>query len=1305
MAGLTATFKLVDEMSDKLSNIASGGQEMVSRFEEMGNAADNFFSQINEGSESAVKAVDEISSSFEGYENSVRSAAESAGYWTDAVGSYDKSALEAIYTTEELVDMGLKVTDALIEEGEMLGICETAAASLNKEIEFSVDAQSELNSVMQSAEEIIKGVSENENVSAEMKRELANASEQAAKAMDELVAAESAAREAMDNYDSVIISGTTDLGKLNEAAGQAKESAEKLSEANKKAGQATEELGKASKEAAEECEKAGKSGSDAFENIAAALAAAGITALVKDIAAAAYELADAFSEAESTVVKATGAAGEMLDELNSSMMDAYAAAKSGDGLDDVSGAIGEINTRIGLMGDKLTEVTGQFLDFSNITGTDVVGSVQNVTKIMNKWGVEGKNVESVLDKLSFAGQVSGISVNTLASNLISGAAIFQEAGLSLDNAVSMLADFELAGINGTTAITAMRTAVKNFSSEGLDAETALASVINEISNMGNEAEATALAVEIFGSRAGIDMANAIKNGVITVESFTGSLDKASGTLDKTAKNSQTLEQKWQQASNGIKAAFTTAIQPTVDGISSKFADITKGVGDFLNKHPLITKAITAIGAGIGVVAGAFAAISAATVVYNAAMAVSTAFTAAFGVTLSAAIWPITAVAAAVAAVVGVVSLLSDAFASSGNEMEGMTETTKEQYNDLQELNAEYEKLSETHEENETEMLRLKSNIDDLTISYEANKQSVEELVAECEELIKSSDEVMTSYNDSMKEMRNQEIGTLSLIQKLDDLVKTNDKTEESETQIKNIIAQLNKELPELSLSYENLTSNTEAYVKILKDACEAKADEERLNKSRESYTEILGKERELEEKIGILISNKQLAEEKINKLTAERNALSYDKKDGERRRELQSIIDKTKESLEKYNKELAFSEMAQGSLLIQQTNIETMWTSISFAEEEAAKEAISYDDAIVKLTNNVKPAMEELVSEYQKVYEAARSSLDGQHDLFEKIEVKAGISSARIIETWKQQEKVFNQYNDNLRKLETIGIDKNILKELSDGSAESMGQVAALKQELNGLSSAEAAKRVEEINTSFGKLSEAKNKTATTMADIQGNFKEELDEMKKDLEKTIGDMTMDAESKEAAKITMQGYINGIYSMRNKAVSAANAVATATSAALGAGKGGNVMDNLKLKLQELGLVEHNAKGTADAADVFIAGEEGPELVVGAGGSTVFPADHTERILSAINDRDFREKPLQVDVPQSVMSAGEDKNYSYSETKSEKKISIDINGNGSVSMNGPIDKESTVNFLYENIKPVLLSILRTEIYEEGNESYVY
>lgn len=44
-----------------------------------------------------------------------------------------------------------------------------------------------------------------------------------------------------------------------------------------------------------------------------------------------------------------------------------------------------------------------------------------------------------------------------------------------------------------------------------------------------------------------------------------------------------------------------------------------------------------------------------------------------------------------------------------------------------------------------------------------------------------------------------------------------------------------------------------------------------------------------------------------------------------------------------------------------------------------------------------------------------------------------------------------------------------------------------------------------------------------------------------------------------------------------------------------------------------VVEGDAEGTSHSADVFIAGENGPELVVGKGGSTVYPADKTAGML--------------------------------------------------------------------------------------------
>lgn len=45
---------------------------------------------------------------------------------------------------------------------------------------------------------------------------------------------------------------------------------------------------------------------------------------------------------------------------------------------------------------------------------------------------------------------------------------------------------------------------------------------------------------------------------------------------------------------------------------------------------------------------------------------------------------------------------------------------------------------------------------------------------------------------------------------------------------------------------------------------------------------------------------------------------------------------------------------------------------------------------------------------------------------------------------------------------------------------------------------------------------------------------------------------------------------------------------------------------------------NATGTTDAENIFLAGERGPELVVGARGSTVFPTGETQRIIDAVSE---------------------------------------------------------------------------------------
>ena len=54
------------------------------------------------------------------------------------------------------------------------------------------------------------------------------------------------------------------------------------------------------------------------------------------------------------------------------------------------------------------------------------------------------------------------------------------------------------------------------------------------------------------------------------------------------------------------------------------------------------------------------------------------------------------------------------------------------------------------------------------------------------------------------------------------------------------------------------------------------------------------------------------------------------------------------------------------------------------------------------------------------------------------------------------------------------------------------------------------------------------------------------------------------------------------------------------------------------------VQANAYGTTDADNIFLAGEYGPELVVGARGSTVFPTGETQRIIDAVSEYEHQNR---------------------------------------------------------------------------------
>lgn len=1319
MADLLARFKLVDEMSDKLGSMAEKGQSMTEQWERAGDAANAALEGIAGGVSTAVSSVDGIATSID----NLQAAMGQADYWTDAVGNYSRELLEATYSTEELVEMGLKSADVLEEQNRMLELCEQSASELGRSMDATAQIQQDLSAAMDEAAQTADRLADNEDVSAETKQALAKASTEAAEAMRELEKAQQEADEALEAYNQTMASGTSDLNQLEAAAERAGHAAENLAEANGRASEATEELSNASEQAAEEAEGAGNKGTDAIGAVAGALAAAGITAKVMEIAGAVYELAGSFSEAEKTIVGATGATGRELDELMSNSLDVYASS-SAENLNDVAASMMNVKTATGLTGDALEEATDAALVLNNVLGYEVSESSRTAGALMKNFGVSAQEAYNliaigaqngadkngdlldVLNEYSAQYSALGLSAEEFVSSLVDGA----EAGVfSVDKVGDAVKEFNIRAKDGsdTTAeafeLLGMNADMmsEKFAAGGETARTAFFEVVNALESMDDPMAKNAAAVGLFGTQYE-DLEATVLPVLAGIEGGTLDMYDAVGTL---AEGAQSMGDEWQAAGNSIKAAFGSAITPAVSAGSSALAGFVQGVGEFLQEHPAVTKAITAIGVGLGVVVAGFA-------LYAAGTAVATAATALFGTTLSVAIWPITAIAAAIAAVTAAVLFLVDAFQEDLGEVEGLTATTREQYYELQDLNAEYEEACEKYGETSEEALRLKYQMDDLTAAYEANKQTVEEFTAEVDTLIQSHDELISSYEESMTTLDQNAVGTMSLIQKLDDLASTTNRTAAQEQQMRAVIDQLNTDLPDLALSYDDVTSSTEKSIEAMKQAAEAQAEQERQAEQRQAYVDLLKEQATLEEEIAKAEENVRLEQERMDEMSGWDHFWTGGEWDD---------LEAYQEALDELN---AAYEENQATL----QGIEEDWEGVAEAAENAAESPSTYEEAVAVAYENVRAKVEELCAAYDEAYQAALESFEGQFGLFDEAQADMDATVANAQAALDSQLAYWESYSANVETLKnTSAADLGITQEnyealmayAQSGSEEAAGLAASMAEAINsGNTEAVAA-----LANTVGEVQAAKETAAAAVADWQTNFTAQMDAIEQEMQSTIDGMNLSEEASVAASSTINSYANQIRAGKTGAVSAAREVASAVTSALSAANA-----TIHVSVTSSGSVAGHAKGTTnaesvfvageqgpelvarpaaayangttDSTDYFIAGENGPELIVGEQGSTVFPTQETDRLIDALNEK---RQPLQV-----IAGGGGGESVSGRQTAQEqvKRILLEIAGSGAIEVSGNgADRETVLQIMWENLKPILMSIIQSEIYEEGDLSYDY
>lgn len=1219
MANLTAKFQLIDEMSQKLEGIAATGEAMLDNWESAGDTASAALDGISSSASSVESSLDGATSILEKYNAAADDAAQKTDYWTNAVGGYDKAMMEATYSTQELVDMGVKSTAALDDLNDMMALCEKSSDELSKSVEASAGIHDELTASIKKTGDQLDDLMQNEKLSAETKDELKAASDAAAEALKELAQAQLDADAAMQNYQQVMASGTEDLDKLEAAAEQAGHAAESLAAANGKASDATDALAKSTQKASDEADKASKTGAEAVETIAQALAAAGITATIKEITSAVYDLTDTYSNAEKIIVNATGATGDALDSLGASMLKAYSG--NDDALDAVAGAVGEINTRLGYTGDTLSDVTGQFLDFADITGQDVVGSVQLVTKVMNKWGEDSSKLPNVLDDLAYAGQISGLSVTTLSNTLITGASSLQEMGLSLENAIGLLAKMELYGVEGTSTITAMRTAVKNFAADGLDAQEALQDTITEIANMKDSSEATTKAVEVFGSKVGVDFARAIRDGAITTDTLTGSLDEAAGTLERTAAAGESLSEKWEKANNKMNVAFTQVLEPTIHDASAELAELYGNVGDFLSEHPNVVKALTAVGTGLGTVAIGVAGVSASFVF------ASSTVVKAFVSAISPFAPGLLVAAAAVTALTAAVTMLGDKYEDTYDEAMSMTATTAAQTKELESLKEQYDKACRTYGDTSDQASTLKYRIDELSASLDNNGQSVDEYVAQIDAVISKHDDLIDSFGSNTQAIHDSEVENLALAAQLDALASSTGNSTEKQAQMEAIIDELNSSIDGLNLTYEDLTSNQSKAIANVKEMAKQQAEQELKTEKYQEYVDLLKEQATQQEAIKENDAAIAAAQERVNeaqKVYEDYIAELY-AQDPTGMATISAQWSEQAANLNAANEELQKYQDKQGELqkTLDDTNdrlevIDKYYNQQAEDAKAAGDEIVSAQEAVSQAYSDVRSDVEKLCEAYNTAYEAAKDSFEGQFGLFDEASTKSedylnsNVKAAQA--ALDSQLNYWNTYTANIETLKATSADdlgiteenyKALMSYVQDGSEQAAGLAASMVSAINSGNKDAVSKLANTLADVTAKQDAAAQATADWVTDYEG----QLDEFQAKMEGTIDALDMSDEAGKAAKDTIAEYVQKLKDGKKDAVAAAKDVAASVALAL------QNSTTYTPSATPTTTVPGHAGGTTDAENVFIAGENGPELIVGKQGSTVFPTEETDRILAS------------------------------------------------------------------------------------------
>ena len=982
---------------------------------------------------------------------------------------------------------------------------------------------------------------------------------------------------------------------------------------------------------ADSAESFGSRATQAVDAVSSVLAAAGISAALKEIKEGFDECVQASMDFESAI---TGVAKttDLTDEELADMSDAIKAMSTEIPASTTEiAAVAEAAGQLGIQKDALLDFTRVMTMLGTATNMTAEDAATALARFANITGMSADNYDrlgAVIVDLGNNFATTESEITQMGTRLASGGKL---AGLTEPQIMALAAAMSSVGIEaeaGGTAMTQTLNAIEKAVATGedslqsfadvagmsadsfaemwnTDALGALTAFIRGLGNLDEQGESAVLVLEDLGLT-GIRQSNMLKSLALAADQMDSAVQTANTAWDENIaltneanKRYATTQSKldmMQNAYNNLKVAVGDAFTPALRDAYDAGTDVLNVLGEFVQENPALVKGVVTF---TGVVGGATVALTAYAAISKVIKALDMATM--FGGAVGPIMLGVTAVAALTAGIVA----LSDA--SKDDAVPSVRE------------------LTEAARELDSAMSDARAACDDTVTTTEASANVANNYIDRLDELnslSKLSAEQQREYHGILVMLTQTVPDLANYIDLETDTINGGTEALRANTQAwkDNAIAQAYQEqLTEIYSKNADVLIEAEKNKIGLRDAegklaVAQKAQNDEFERQNRLYQEANQKVQEYYEETGLVTDANMWLGETTDELNwkLEQNAQTV--------MEAQDAVDAYQKAIDKDNDALqaAQDEIALAEEAVQ--NLTTATEDSTTATEDASR---GYGELNTEISS-VKERVEALQQAYQEAYKAAAESVQGQYALWQQADSIVATSASSINSNLQGQITHWQTYNDNLASLRDRAGDIEGLTEMigsfADGSSDSVNAVAGMA----AASDEELAAMVE----SWNKLREEQNKAAEDIADFRTGFSETMDAISGDLEATIDDMDLGTEAAEAGRATIQGFIDGATGMLSTVQSAYSQLGYAALAALSR----NVQNNNSVaSSRRMSGFSRYASGTTSAeAGLALVGEEGPEFVMMRGGEAVLNAADTHSAIEAMTSTSDSSVPVQVNI---------------------------------------------------------------------------